>query len=139
MDVLDWDDFNLCLMSFVRESKNPDLVFSKVGDAIYEQADRYHYKLQEYGWSWQESYVDNLVKELTFFQGTGLMLKYLCGLEDGDKTRKLLGIIVDDSSFPEVINSLRNYFNETKDRRATGVGRVLIGADPDDESVDFFT
>ena len=135
---LDLFDFNAALLLlFMLKAKDPNSVFGVVADFIYNHKDKYTYKLSPFGWGKGETYVDEIMMALAISGRDSWLVKYLSDCKDDEKVKKILGMFVDVCDFPRIINSVRSYIIKTGDKKVKRIGKLLLGRNPEDDSIPF--
>ncbi len=137
-------DFDAAFVRFINSSPNSEELFGMALDHAYDNLDEYHYLSRYFTQSEYDSVRVSRINDLVFNLAHGTMDKipeYLEVQADDVKIKKLLGVWIDQLDYPRVINQFRKYMDEhpTDRERLERIGRMLIGADPDDASVKFHT
>lgn len=137
------DDYNHTVSSgslfeVFKKSEKYDEIIEYCFDKIQENKSEYRYKVSEkyyprLGW------VSDLVADLSYYTNGEWLPKLIYEIENEEYSKLMLGIFVDSMTFPKVINLIRDHLDKTGDKKCLEVGRILVGADPKDDTVDFFT
>ncbi|MBM3283558.1 hypothetical protein FJY90_04935, partial [Candidatus Gottesmanbacteria bacterium] len=136
------DSYLINLFDVIEQSANKDELYTLVADHIYEHRQDYNYRIHESNYR-IDSPIDELVWEICFSShGYEPIIKYIDALEDAQKAKILLGILIDGSSFPRAINCVRGLVDNPGTPaelrlRLERIGRMMLGKDPDDTSIPF--
>ncbi len=141
IDLLDVSglEFDSEFCSFVDQAQNRSELVGLIIDYLYDNAEQFHYKLPYESGAWIETRVDELVFAIDSKRLWKDMPEYLERQTNDDKVKKLLGIWIDQDTYPSVINRFRTYLESNPSENLERTGRMLLGENPDDKSIKFHT
>lgn len=132
-------NYDFALASFINKAQNRAELLGLVMDYVYDNLDEYQYLLP-YEIVDSGARLNNLLFNFRY-ETLDNLPEYLIDQADDIKVKKILGVWVDQMTYPRVINTLRAFVRShpSDKARLERVGRMLMGAGPDDEAVKFHT
>lgn len=129
-------DFIFPLLKQVNQLETKREFFPKAMDYIYKNRGKYHYTPYEYPVK-----IGNPLQDLIFelsFSNLDNCLEAIAA-QDEEKARILLGMFINNNSFPRAINSVRQLLKDPDIPFQSRVnlerlGKILLGFDPDSET-----
>lgn len=140
--LLDMDRYINRLYRFIYSQENNQVLFAFLMDYIYDHRSDFSFSTSE------RLKMDTPVEMLVSEFGYGLRLRgplsYLANHLDEDKGKRILGMVINTVSYPEILNEVRRILEDkligtSEKEKLERLGRFLLGADPDNQEVRFFT
>ena len=136
--VIDWSDFSVDFIKYLEKSRDRQANVDQLFEHVYSRRSEYTYRIFE-GAVEVDNFIDSLWSDINLSLVSKDFLNYLATQDDDDKIRTYLGMWVDQHTFPYAINDVRKLQKEEVDPKIERIGRILLGFEPDDDSVRFHT
>lgn len=137
----EFEDYLPRVLHFIEKSPRSADLLTPIMDYLYQYADDYTNGVFQDG----EGLISR-VYEIAWQVGTfhsELALRSLALRSNDTETRRLLGMIINERNYTDVINHVSTLIEANPDtplaKKLERIGRMLLGQDPNDESIPFFT